>query len=190
MNKRAIFGSPKQQWVGYFAAIAGALLIQLAVAVPAHSGDFYNPYEGPYRGAGYFPSNCHPCGCRPCGCNPCGCNPCGCNPCGCSRCGPIVHRGVLERHWVEREYFERRYATGGNCCRSHGYADGYPGYGNGFGNGYGNGYGYGNGFGGPRPHLGYGGIQYGPHPISNEFDGPLRPPIGIPGPYYSDGYFE
>jgi hypothetical protein len=189
MNKSAIIGSPKRRWGGYLAAITGAMLSAIAVAAPAHSGDFHNPYERPYgygphpygpgpgpyyQGAAYFPH----------------CSPCGCGGCGCAwRCAPILHHrsNVIERRWVDHEYVERRYDGGGPYYRPYGYAGGYP---NGYGApGYG-GPGYGGpGYGGPRPHIGYGGVNYGPYPISYEYDAP-RPPVGIPGPYYNGGYFE
>ena len=97
---------------------------------------------------------------------------------------------MIERHWVEREYYERRLAVGGYPYRSYGYGDGRS-------------YGYGDSsppWGAPRPHLGYGGIQYQPSPILYEdeapprspydYEGPPRPPIGIPSAYYNDGYVE
>jgi hypothetical protein len=185
MDKSAIVGPPKRPWVGYVAIVVAALLGAFAVAMPAHSADLYGPgYGAPYGHGSYGPGPAYYEGaayrphCSPCGCSPCGCYQCGCSPCGCWRCAPIVHRrGVIERHWVHNEYFERRLDTG------------WPG---GFAGGYG-----GPGYGGPRPHLGYGGVNYGPFgygaanygpsPISYEYDGP-RPPVGIPGPYYGDGY--
>jgi hypothetical protein len=197
MDKSAIVGSPKRPWVGYVATIAAVLLGEFAVAIPAHSGDLYNPYDRPYAAPyGYGPYQYGPgpvsyyqgAAYRP------HCNPCGCVRCGCTwRCAPIVHRSnVIERRWVDHEYVERRYDGGGPYYRPYGYAGGYPsGYGApGYGGpGYG-GPGYGGpGDGGPRPHIGYGGINYGPYPISYDYDAP-RPPVGIPGPYYNDGYVE
>jgi hypothetical protein len=182
MDKSAIVGPPKRPWVGYVTIVVAALLGAFAVAMPAHSADFYGPgYGAPYgygsygSGPAYYEGAAYRPHCSPCGCSPCG----GCWRCGCTwRCAPIVHRrGVIERHWVHNEYFERRLDTG------------WPG---GFAGGYG-----GPGYGGPRPHLGYGGVNYGPFgygganygpsPISYEYDAP-RPPMGIPGPYYGEGY--
>jgi len=195
MGTSAIIGSPKRPWTGCVAAISGALLSAFAAAGPAQSGDLYNPYEyssyryGPeaYRG---YSRNCYSCGCYQCGC-----------------CATTHRRSrVIERHWVEREYYERRLAVGGYPYRSYGYGDGRSyGYGDGRSYGYrdGRSYGYGDSsppWGAPRPHLGYGGIQYQPSPILYEdeapprspydYEGPPRPPIGIPSAYYNDGYVE
>ena len=174
MNKTAIVGSLKRRWIGYVAAIAAVLLGEFAIAMPAHSSDLYYPRParygyGPYapgpapyyEGVAYRPS----------------CSPCGCSPCCIPRCAPPpVHccNNVVERRWVDHEYVERRF-VGGPSYRPYGYA-GYP---------------YGYGYGVPRPHLGYGGINYDyrPYPIGyDEYDAP-RPPIGIPGPY-NVGYVE
>ena len=179
MGTSAIIGSPKRPWAGYVATISGALLSAFAAAGPAQSGDLYNPYEyssyryGPeaYRG---YSRNCYSCGCYQCGCSRCGC------------CATAHRRShVIERHWVEREYYERRLAVGGYPYRSYGYGDDRS-------------YGYGDGhpyyssppWGAPRPHLGYGGIQYQPSPILYEDEAPPRPPIGIPSAYYNDDYVE
>jgi len=180
MGKSAIIGSPKRPWAGYVATISGALLSAFAAAGPAQSGDLYNPYEyssyryGPeaYRG---YSRNCYSCGCYQCGCSRCGC------------CATAHRRShVIERHWVEREYYERRLPVGGYPYRSYGYDDGYR-------------YNSSPPWGAPRPHLGYGGIQYQSSPIlyedegprsPYEYEGPPRPPIGIPSAYYNDGYVE
>jgi hypothetical protein len=170
MGTSAIIGSPKRPWAGYVATISGALLSAFAAAGPAQSGDLYNPYE--YSSYRYAPGPAAYYGYRR------NCNSCGCYQCGCSRCGccATTHRRspVIERHWVEREYYERRLPVGGYPYRSSGYADGYPYYSS-------------PPWGAPRPHLGYGGINYGPYPISYEYDAP-RPPADVP--YYGDGYVE
>jgi hypothetical protein len=139
MSQSAILQAPKRQWLACIATVAGVLLGECAMAVPAHSADFYSsePYPAPsyqnesyryapvpssyYQGAAYR-SNCAPCGCSSCGCSPCGCGRCGCT----WRCGAAVQpRGhVIERRVVEREYYERRYALGGHRqYRSYGYEE-------------------------------------------------------------------
>ncbi|SRR5579871_1315529 len=185
MDKSAIRSLLTRRRASYVAAILGALLAAVAASSPARSGDLAFP---PGYGPGYVADRWGP---PPC-CGVPRCAPCGCNPCGCVRCGGccvVRRRGVLERHWVEREYFERRYAVGGPHFRAF-YGGGYPPY-----------YPGAAWWEAPRPHLGYGGIQYGPAPISYEdgpppprplydFDPPPRPPIGIPAGYYGGDYAE
>jgi hypothetical protein len=169
MNKSAIVGSLRRPRVGYIATIVGALLGGSAIAVPAHSGDLYNPY---YQGIGYR-HGCHQCGCSPCGgCSQCGCSQCGYPQYGC--CAPVRRSHVMERHWVEREYYERRYPVGGHRYYR-GYADSYE-------SGYPRHPGYGYGYGAPRPYA-----------ASYDYDEPPRPPAAIYGvraPFYYDGYGE
>jgi len=196
MDKSAIVEAPNPRCTGYVAAVAATMLITLAAAVPAHSGDFHNAYESrpyapPYRYDPYqYPpepaSYYHGAAYRP------GCQSHGCGRYNCTwRCGPIVQRRghVIERRWVEREYSERRYVTGGyNHDRPYGYASSqwspYPGRSE---------YPGPSGFEGPRPHLGYGGVQYRPYSASYEYDEPPRPPAyitGAPGGYSYNGYDE
>lgn len=231
MKNFAIIGGRKPPGTGFVAIIGGALLGSLAGAAPAQSADLY-PYSYPsyqYTGYGpgyngyYYRGGCSSCGCRPC-CNPC-CNPCGHRP--------YVRLGaVVERHWTD--YWERRYA-GPYPSRypyySSGYA-GYPYYPSSYGGypSYSDGYagypyydsaaGYPAYAGGPRPHLGFGGVQYPPAPISYEYEAPRgpaydyqasarptydyqaaprpaydyeaspRPPIGRPGAYSNASYVE
>ena len=131
MNRSAIVRAPKRRWLAYIATFAGAVLGECAIAVPAHSADFYGhesypayqdqyePYRyGPvsyYQGAGYRP-NCSPCGCARCDCGPCGCT---------WRCGASVRpRGhIVERRVVEREYYERRFVGEQQQHRPYSYAE-------------------------------------------------------------------
>jgi len=137
MYQSAILQAPKRQWLACIATFAGVLLGECAMAVPAHSADFYNsePYPAPsyqnesYRYAPvpspYYQGAAYRSNCAPCGCNPCGCSPCGCVRCGCTwRCGVAVQpRGhVIERRVVEREYYERRY-VGGHRPYRYGYEE-------------------------------------------------------------------
>jgi hypothetical protein len=190
MKKFTIIGAHKPPRIGCIAIIGGALLGSIAATAPAQSADFYPyPYPYPYERTAYpgYYRNCNPCGCRPC------CNPCGYRP-------YIRPAPVVERHW---DYWERRYPSpypyrrpyypSGYAGYPYPYPDGYPAY-----------------SGGPRPHLGFGGVQYppGPAPISYEYQPPPqapyeyaaqpaydydaspRPPAGIPGAYYNAGYIE
>jgi hypothetical protein len=194
MNKFAIIAAHKPRRTDCIAIISGVLLGAVAAAGPAQSGDFAVPYQ--YTGYRYAPGyngyyrNCYSCGCHRCGCYQCGC---------CNVARP--YGLVAERHWVERDYWERRYPIGWR-----GYAGGYPynygGYPAGYpyySGGYPAGHPYYSGASGwePRPHLGFGGVQYRPSPISYEYDGPRplyqyeappRPPIGAP--YYNAGYMD
>jgi len=202
MNKFAIIAARTPPRIGYIATICGALLGSVGAAAPAQSADFYSyPYPHQYQYTAYPGYNGYNRGCYSCGCRPC-CNPC-CNPCGYR---PYVRPSpVVERHW---DYWERRYPVG------YPYPHRYPNYPNGYAgypyNPYPDGYaGYG---GGPRPRLGFGGVQYpsGPAPVSYEYGAPPRgpyeyeasagpaydyeasprPPAGIPGGYYNASYFE
>lgn len=219
MNKFAITGGHKPPKAGFIAIsfvsiIGGVLLSSVAAVLPAHSADLY-PYAYPYpdQYTTYTPSYYQ--GCNSCGCNSCGCRPC-CNPCGVRtyvRPAPVV-----ERHW---DYWERRYPSP-YPYRYPGYYPSYAGYPY---NPYSAGYPYSSYpddypayGGGPRPHLGFGGVQYPPAPISYEYQTPRppyeyqaaapaaydyqsgrpgydyelppRPPVGIPGGFSNASYIE
>jgi hypothetical protein len=212
MDKSAIIGPPRRPWVGYAAAIAGAVLSEFAVAIPAHSGDLsYEhaswPYPVSHRYQERYPERWH-------------------------------RRHVSDHRYVVNEYYtnyttpwHRSYPYEYEGWRRHAYACpyeyrcpyGYPGYQGYPGHrGYRSSYGYpGSSWSeAPRPHLGFGGIAQ-PGPISYEYEvpprpiydyearprpiydyearprpiydyeTPPRPPIGIPANYYyNDGPFE
>jgi hypothetical protein len=208
MKKSAIIGSRRPPRIGCIAIIGGALLSSVAAAGPAQSADLYpHPYPRPYaypyqyQYSGYpsyngYYRNCYSC----------------CNPCCCGYRPYVRPAPVVERHW---DYWERRYPWP-YPYRYPYYSNGYAGYPNGY-TGYPN-YPYPDGYsaygGGPRPRLGFGGVQYqypqGPAPISYENDAPPgapydyqaaarpaydyeaspRPPAGMPGGYYNAGYVE
>ena len=178
MNKFAIIAAHEPRRTSCIAIISGVLLGAVAAAGPAQSGDLAVPYQ--YTGYRYAPGyngyyrNCYSCGCYRCGCYQCGC---------CNVARPPIGL-VAERHWVERDYWERRYPIGG-WPRS---AVGYPYYHRGYPAGYP--YYSGGPAWEPRPHLGFGGVQYppSPAPISYEYDPPSRPPFGAP--YYNAGYLD
>jgi hypothetical protein len=208
MNKLAIVAARKSSRIGYVVLACGALLGSVAATAPAQGADLYPyPQYTGYPGYSGYYRNCYPCGCRPC-CNPC-CNPCGYRP-------YVRPAPVVERHW---DYWERQYPYPYPYPYPHrypyypnGYAGGYPH--NPYPDGYAGGYPYPNGYaaygGGPRPHLGFGGVQYpsGPAPISYEYEASPRapydyearpaydyeasprPPVGISGGYYNAGYAE
>ena len=206
MKKFAIIGGRKPPGTGFVAIICGALLGSVGAVAPAQSADLYlRPYTYPsYQYTGYGPGyngyyrGCYSCGCRPCY-NPCY-QPCGYRP-------YVRPAPVVERHWTD--YWERRYyryphysnGYGGYPDYSNGYA-GYPDYSNGYG-GYPN-YAYPGGYpaygGGARPHLGFGGVQYQPAPISYEYQAPPGPAydyeasappfVGMPGGYSTASYAE
>jgi hypothetical protein len=218
MKKFAIIGWRKPPRTGLVAIIGGALLGSVAAVAPAQSADLYlRPYTYPYQYTtygpgynGYYQRGCYSCGCRPC------CNPC-CNPCGYRAYVRPAPAPVVERHW---DYWERRYWSYPNRYPYYpsGYAgnpypSGYAGnpYPNGYaGNPYPNGYagypdypypgGYPAYSGGPRPHLGFGGVQYPPAPVSYEYQAPpgpgydyeasAPPPAGMPGGYSTASYVE
>jgi hypothetical protein len=194
MNKFAIIGACKAPRTGYIAIISGALLGAVAAVGPAKSGDLAYPYDYTGHYTGYRPGydGFH--------------RDCFSYRCDCCR---VVRRFVPEfapavefaheRHWVQREYFERRFPIAAprfshcgfpRCDFPRGYARPYYG-------GYAGGYPYYSGPSEPRPHLGFGGVQYPPHPISYEYEAPPRPsyeyeasraPVGMP--YYNAGYGE
>lgn len=212
MKKFATIGVLRPARTDVVAIICGTLC-SIAAALPAKSADLY-PY--PYQYTGYAPvysgyyNGCHSCGCRPC-CNTC-CNSCGHRP-------VVVQPGpVVERHW---DYWERRYPSP-YPYRYPGYYPSYAGYPY---NPYSAGYPYSSYpddypayGGGPRPHLGFGGVQYPPAPISYEYQTPRppyeyqaaapaaydyqsgrpgydyelppRPPVGIPGGFSNASYIE
>jgi hypothetical protein len=188
MNRFAFIAAPKLQ-TGCIAIISGALLGAVSAAAPAQSGDLYYPYEHATHRYGYDGCyrNCYPCSYYRCGCYRC-------NDCCGAVARPYPHVAVAERHWVERKYWERRYPISWPRYSSCGYEPcgytGYPSYYGGHPNYY-NGYPYYYGprysSAPPRPHLGFGGVQYPPAPISYEYDAP-RPPVGAP--YYTAGYFD
>jgi len=200
MEKSAIVGSAKPQRAGSIATIAGVLLGACAVAAPAHSGDFYNPYDSrpysepypydayryepaPYYHGAAYRSNCYSCGYR--------------------RYGPVVQRRgrVVERRWVEREYIERGYASPRPVYyRNYGYADSPP-------------YGYPDSpwryyhsptvypdyqspsvYPEARPNpfpYGYGGVRWQSASDSYGYAEPPRPPapvVSIPSAYYYNDY--
>jgi hypothetical protein len=168
MKKFAIIGALTPPRTDVVAIVCGTLC-SVAAALPAQSADLsaypyeYSAYGTGYGGYGGYGGYYH-------GCSSCGCRPC-CNSCG--------HRAfiqpgpVVERHW---DYWERRYPApypyhypnyypsgyAGYPYYPSSYA-GYPSY------PYPNDYAYG---GGPRPRLGFGGIQYPPAPISYEREAP------------------
>jgi len=198
MKKFAIIGARKPLRANCIAIMGAALLGSIAAAAPAQSADLYPNEYTAYPGyTGYSGYNgyrsCYSCGCSHC------CQPC-CRPCGVVRHVPVP---VVERHW---DYWERRYLVGGAYPSHHPYYPSgyaaypyYPSYPDGYA-----------GYGGPRPHLGYGGVQYPPYPpspISYQYEAPrptyeygvppsydyealARPPAGIPGAYYNAGYAE
>jgi hypothetical protein len=200
MKKFAIIGALRPPRTDVVAIICGTLC-SVAAALPAQSADLYPYYEQtawPSYSGGYY----H-------GCNSCGCRPC-CNPCGHR---PIIQPGpVVERHW---DYWERRYPAPYPYRYPSYYPSGYAGYPyNSYSSGYG-GYPYNpypNDYpaysSAPRPHLGFGGVQYPPAPISYEYQPPApyeyqaaarpgydyepapRPPVGIPGAYFNANYAE
>ena len=207
MKNFAIMGALRPPRTDVVAMVCGCLC-SVAAALPAQSADLY-PYPY-YQDSGYGPGysgyyqGCHSCGCRPC-CNPC-CNPCGHRPI-------IQPSPVVERHW---DYWERHYvAYPPHSPYPGGYA-GYPSYPAGYPY-----YPYADDrsayTGGPRPHLGFGGVQYPPAPISYErpvppapyqyqpaapyeyrtvtpaqydYEPSPRPPVGIPGAYSSASYVQ
>jgi hypothetical protein len=178
MKNFAIIEACTARRLGCIAIICGALLSLVAAAAPAQSADLYYPppYYPSYERTAYPVYSGYYRGCSPCGCHPC-CNPCGCRPCGVLRPAPVV-----ERHW---DYWERRYPPGPYPYRSPYYPSGYAGYPyNPYPTGY-TGYpynpypdGYSAYSGGPRPRLGFGGVQYppGPAPISYQYEAPPRAP--------------
>jgi hypothetical protein len=201
MKKFAIVGALRPPRTEVVALICGTLC-SVAAALPAQSADLYPYYEQtawPSYGGGYY-HGCGSCGCRPC------CNPCGPRP--------IIQPGpVVERHW---DYWERRYPAPYPYRYPGYYPGGYAGYPyNSYPSGYG-GYPYNpypNDYPAysspPRPHLGFGGVQYPPAPISYEYQRPSvpyeyqaaarpgydyepapRPPAGIPGAYFNASYAE
>lgn len=190
MNQLAIIGARMPRRAGCVAIISGALLGAVPGAGPAQSGDLYYPYGySAYRYNGCY-RNCYPCGHYRCGCYRC-------DDC-CSVARPIAPVAVAERHWVERDYWERRFPVSyGPCgygsCGNAGYPNyyggypayygGYPNYYSGYPNYYGPRY-----SGPPRPHLGFGGVQYPPAAISYEHEAPPGPPAGTP--YYTAGFLE
>jgi hypothetical protein len=208
MDQSTIIRRPRQLWLARIAAFAVVLLGLFAIAVPAYSGEYYEPesypapgYQyaadqyvpGPYYQGAAYRSNCcgYPrvecCGYRRAEC--CGYRRPDCcvyrhaECCGCPRCGSAgVH--VFERKVVGREYYERRDGAGWHTpYRSSGYAE--PGW---------SAYPVPSRYEEPRPpfppYLGYAGIR-GPSPRDGyEFE-PRRPPadVGIPSAYYY-GYPE
>jgi hypothetical protein len=183
MKTFAIIGGRKPPPTGFVAIICGALLGAVGAAAPAQSADLYYPYSNPYpyQYTGYGPGYSRYYG----GCHSCGCNPC-CNPCGYR---PYVQPSfVVERHWTD--YFERRYPS--PYPYRYPYYNGYGGYP--YYSGYGGDPYYSNGYGGypyydsaagypaygsgPRPRLGFGGVQYPPAPISYEYQAPPGPAYG------------
>jgi hypothetical protein len=170
MKKLGIIGGRKPPGIGVVAIIGGALLGSFAAAAPAQSADLspYYPYQYTGYGPGYngYYGGCHSCGCYSCGYRPF-----------------IRPSPVIERHWTD--YWERRYwPYGGYPYYSNGYG-GYPYYPSGY-DGYGAYGGYGGypdgyaayGSSGPRPRLGFGGIQYPPAPVSYEYQAPPGPAYG------------
>lgn len=166
MNQSSTIQAPRRWWLICIVALAGALLGQFAIALPANSADLYGyeSYPAPYyQGAGYRQ----------------GCERCGCERCGCiSRCYP--HSQVIERRVVEREYYERRLGCCGErrveCCGERRieccgvYGGGYP---------------WRSAYEEPRYNpfpYGYGGVRRPPY-AAYEYDAP-RPPA----PVYYDGY--
>jgi hypothetical protein len=191
MKKFAIVGALRPPRTDVVAIICGTLC-SVAAALPAQSADLY---QYPYEYAGYPSYSGYYHGCGSCGCRPC-CNPCGPRP--------LIQPGpVVERHW---DYWERRYPApypyAGYPYSS--YPSGYAGYPY---NPYPSDYpAYSSG---ARPHLGFGGVQYPPAPISYEYQAPPspyeyqaaarpgydygpspRPPAGIPGAYSNASYVE
>jgi hypothetical protein len=210
MKKNAIIGALRPPRTDVVAIICGTLC-SVAAALPAKSADLYPYYDNTAwpSYSGYY-HGCSSCGCRPC------CNTCGPRP--------FIQPGpVVERHW---DYWERRYPAPYPYRSPSYYPSGYAGYPyysypssyagypynpNPYPNDY-SAYG-----GGARPHLGFGGVQYPPAPISYEYQTPPpqyeyqaaapyeyrtaarpgydyelspRPPAGIPGAYSNASYVE
>jgi hypothetical protein len=169
MKKFAIVGALRPPRTDVMAIICGTLC-SVAAALPAKSADLY-PY---YENTGYWPSYSgyyH-----------------GCGSCGCHQCGhrPFVEPGpVVERHW---DYWERRYPA--PYPYRYPYGGGYAGYPYSPPSNYG-GYPYSrypNDYpaysGGARPHLGFGGVQYPPAPVSYQYQTPPAPyEYQAPAPY-------
>ena len=169
MNQTSTYHSPRRRLLAGVPTLAAALLGGLAIAMPAHSADFYGggPYQAPppyfYPGAGAaYRSPCSPCGCEQCGCQPCGCGV----SCGCCRAAYVPHpyvprSPVVERRVVEREFYERRYVPAPRWPSVYGEPryDPFPW-----------------GYGGVRADAPYGGYGYS--------DVPRPPaPVGWPGAY-------
>src|SRR6266852_5912503 len=88
MNQSVVNRVASRRYLACVATFAGILLGGFAIAVPAHSADYYpEPYpasqyqygsyryppEPSYQGTAYR-QNCNPCGCERCGCTSrCGC---------------------------------------------------------------------------------------------------------------------
>jgi hypothetical protein len=202
MDQSTIMRRPRRRWLARIAACVGVLLGLFAIAVPAYSGEYYEPeaypaagYQyvadqyvpGPYYQGAAYRSNCcgYPrvecCGYRRAEC--CGYRRPDCcvyrrtECCGCPRCGNAgVH--VFERKVVEREYYERRDGGGWRQpYRSSAYAEpGWPAYP--VPSGY-------DELRSPPPYIGYAGIA---SPRGYEFE-PRRPPADV-GYYNGYGYPE
>jgi hypothetical protein len=169
MDSLTVVGLPRRLRLAWV-AIIGALLGQLAVALPAQSGDWPGPYH-PYAPGPYYSGYHHGC------------------------CGRhLVERRVI----VEREYIERRYVAPYHHYHHYGCGCGPPcHYGHGcgppcqYGHGCGSpcqygAYGYDRG---PFPY-GYGGVRYLPPPVSYDYenDYPYHPSYGYEPRRHGFGY--
>jgi hypothetical protein len=197
MKEFAIIGALRPPRTDVVAIICGTLC-SVAAALPAQSADLY-PY--PYEQTAWPSYNGYYHGCSSCGCHPCGQR-------------PFIQPGpVVERHW---DYWERRYPAPYPYRYPNYYPSGYAGYPySSYPSSYG-GYPYSrypNDYSayGPRPHLGFGGVQYPPAPTSYEYQTPPpppyeyqaaarpgyydyepspRPPAGIPGAFSNASYVQ
>jgi hypothetical protein len=161
MKKFAIVGALRPPRTDVVAIICGTLC-SVAAALPAQSADLY-PY---YEDTGYWPGY----GGYYHGCNSCGCHSCGHRPF-------IQPAPVVERHW---DYWERRYPA--PYPYRYPYGGGYGGYPySSYPSSY-SGYPYSpypNDYpaynSAARPHLGFGGVQYPPAPVSYQYQTPPAP---------------